>query len=182
MQYIIGTLLVLIIVIAGWLICFYSKMANKKILVEDSWIQLNLQLRKRNDLILEYVDMVFGFKFYKQEILIQIIQARINLMDAKTAIDIMKSSHEISRLLERLFTVSEQCLELKTEASFILLEQQLKELEEKVEVCRYIYNDTVFSYNKFVNIFPNNVCGMILGVEELPLFQEERSQMQETGK
>ncbi|KJS21680.1 MAG: hypothetical protein VR72_09290 [Clostridiaceae bacterium BRH_c20a] len=171
MQYIIGILLVFIIVTAGWLIFFYSKMANNKILVEDSWTQLDLQHTKRNDLILEYVDMVFGFEAYKQEILLQIIQARANLIDAKAAIDIMKFSQKISRLLERLFTVSEKCIVLKTEASFVLLEQQMRELEEKIEICRYIYNDTVSSYNKFLNIFPNNVCGMILGVEELPYFR-----------
>jgi len=114
---IVGSLLVMIIVIAGWLICFFNKTANKKILVDDSGAHLNLQLRKRNDLLQEYMD-------------------------------------------------------LEAEAGFIPLEQQLKELEEKIEVCRYIYNDAVSTYNKFLSIFPNNVSARILGVKELPYFQE----------
>lgn len=109
-QMIIGILLVIIIVIGGWLIYYYNKMANRKIMVDDSLDQLNFNLQKRNSLLL------------------------ITDVDASQ------------------------------------LEHQLKELEEKFQVCRYIYDNAMTSYNKSITTFPGNASGLILGLTELPYY------------
>lgn len=160
-----------IVLIGIWFIVSYNKLVQGRLKVENSWGQINVQLKMRADLVPNVVETVRGYAKHEQETLIQVMEARNRYMSAETPTEAMSSSGEISGLVGRLFAVAEQYPDLKANSNFLDLQAQIKEIETKIAMYRQFYNDTVLRYNKDVVHFPNNIAASILGFKELPYFQ-----------
>lgn len=158
------------------LILFYNKMIKNKAKVDNSWGQINVQLKMRADLIPNLVETVGAYAIHEQETLTKVIQARNMYINAQSTNEVIESSDAISGVLGKLFAVSEQYPELKANEGFLDLQQQLRELEQKISMYRQFYNDTVLKYNQYVIPFPNNIFAGILGATELPFFQIDPSE------
>lgn len=176
MQYIIIGIVVVLIILGIRLILFYNKMIHKKAKVDNSWGQINVQLKMRADLIPNLVETVGAYAIHEQETLTKVTQARNMYLNAQSAGEVMQSSDVISGVLGKLLAISEQYPDLKANQGFLNLQSQLRELEQKIAMVRQFYNDTVLMYNQFVITFPNNILAAILGAKELPYFQIDSSE------
>lgn len=170
---IIGLILSLILI---WAIASYNSLVNARQKVENSWGQINVQLKMRVDLVPNLVQTVSGYAKHEKETLIAVMEARNKFMSSETPENAMSSSSEISSLMGRLFAVAEQYPQLKADQNFLNLQNQLNELEQKISMYRQFYNDTVMMYNRLVIIFPKNIFAGIFGFSELPYFQVDQSE------
>jgi len=170
-EVIVGVLFAIIIFGAGWLIFFYNNMINMRTQAEDRWGQIYTLMGKRNYLLGGYIEILFEEGIEKLELLTEIVLARARLMNSETLEEIMKFSKKISDLLKHIFLLCKEYPELEGNPDYMMSEIQLKELEERLEVCCSIYNEAAFSYNNYVALFPHNMASRLLGVEKLPLFQ-----------
>lgn len=177
--YLVGIPIIIVtvlIVIGLSLIVFYNKMIGKKAKVDNSWGQINVQLKMRADLIPNLVETVGAYATHEQETLTKVMQARNSYINAQNADEVMQSSDMMTGVLGKLFAVSEQYPDLKANQGFLDLQTQLKELEQKIAMYRQFYNDTVLMYNKFIIPFPNNLLAAVFGAKEISYFQIDSSE------
>lgn len=168
---IIGLIIGFVILIILWLALSYNKIVNGRAKVENSWGQINVQLKKRADLIPNIVQTVSGYAKHEQETLTKVIEARNKYMTADTPKDVMDSSNQIAGFMGKLFAVAEQYPELKANQNFLDLQRQLEEIENKISMYRQFYNDTVMLYNRLLITFPKSIPASIFGFEQIPYFQ-----------
>ncbi|PKM94369.1 MAG: hypothetical protein CVU84_09860 [Firmicutes bacterium HGW-Firmicutes-1] len=176
MQYIIIGIVAALSLFGMRLILFYNKMIKKKAKVDNSWGQINVQLKMRADLIPNLVETVGAYAIHEQETLAKVTQARNNYLNAQSTGAAIQSSDAITGVLGKLFAISEQYPDLKANQGFLDLQAQLRELEQKIAMYRQFYNDTVLMFNQFVISFPNNFFAAIFGARELPFFQIDASE------
>ncbi|MFZ7134203.1 MAG: LemA family protein [Eubacteriales bacterium] len=176
MKYIIISVVAVLILLGVRLILFYNKMINNKVKVDNSWGQINVQLKMRADLIPNLVETVEAYAEHEQETLTKVTQARNMYLNAQSMDEMIQSTDAISGMLGKLLAVSEQYPELKANEGFLDLQGQLRELEQKISMYRQFYNDTVLLYNQYVIKFPNNIFAGIFGARELPFFQIDSSE------
>ncbi|PKM49993.1 MAG: LemA family protein [Firmicutes bacterium HGW-Firmicutes-7] len=176
MQYMIIGIVVILILFGIQLIIFYNIMINKKAKVDNSWGQINVQLKMRADLIPNLVEMVAAYATHEQDTLAKVIQARNMYLGAQSANELIESSDAITSVLGKLFAISEQYPDLKANQGFLDLQSQLRELEQKIAMYRQFYNDTVLIYNRYIIAFPNNIFAGIFGASGLPFFQIDLSE------
>ncbi|MGE4283610.1 MAG: LemA family protein [Clostridia bacterium] len=172
----ISIIVVFIILIVIWFIASYNGLVNGRMKVENSWGQINVQLKMRADLVPNLVQTVSGYARHEKETLIGVMEARNKYMAASTPQDAMKSSGEIAGFMGRIFAVAEQYPQLKADQNFLNLQYQMSELEKKISMYRQFYNDTVMMFNRLVITFPNNIPAGIFGFHELPYFQVDDSE------
>ncbi len=176
MQYFMIGIVAVLVFFGITMIMFYNKMIKNKAKVDNSWGQINVQLKMRADLVPNLVETVGAYAAHEQETLARVTQARNMYMNAQTQEEVMKSADAMTGVLGRLLAVSEQYPDLKANQGFVNLQAQLGELEQKIAMYRQFYNDTVLKYNQFVITFPNNIFAGILGSRELPFFQIDSSE------
>lgn len=172
---IIGASVVVIIVLI-LAITTYNTLVNGRQKVENSWGQINVQLKMRADLVPNLVQTVSEYAKHEKDTLTAVMEARNRFMKSGTPEAAMSSSGEISSLMGRLFAVSEQYPELKADQNFLSLQNQLSELEVKITMYRQFYNDTVMMYNRLVITFPKSIFAGIFGFHEIPYFQIDQSE------
>lgn len=172
----VGAGILFLVLIISWLILFYNNMVNARTKVENSWSQIDVQLKMRADLIPNLVETVGAYAGHEKETLTNITQARARFMQAQTPDEAIKSSGELTGLLGRIMAITEQYPDLKASQNFSQLQSQLDELEKKIAMFRQFYNDTVLLYNKLVITFPNNIAAAILGAGKMPYFQIDDSE------
>ncbi|MDF1616209.1 LemA family protein [Petrocella sp. FN5] len=166
----------LLIFLGLWIILFYNKMIGNKAKVDNSWGQINVQLKMRADLIPNLLETVSAYASHEQVTLNQVTQARNMYLNAQTQDDVIKSSDMMTGMLGRLFAVSEQYPDLKANQGFLDLQNQLRELEQKIAMYRQFYNDSVLKYNQFIITIPNNIFAAIFGATEFSFFQIDSSE------
>ena len=134
------------------------KLRNK---VKDQFSQIDVQLKKRSDLIPNLVETVKGYSKHESETLEKVIQARNTYLSAGTPDEKMKSSGELSQAISKLFALAESYPDLKANTNFLDLQSQLKDIEDKISYARQFYNDSVLMYNNKIEMFPSNlIAGM----------------------
>lgn len=168
--------MILWIVIVGVAIVFlaifiglYNSLVRLKNEVKNSWAQIDVQLKRRTDLIPNLIETVKGYMKHEKEVLENITKARADLMKSDNVKDKAKASNQLSDTLKTLFAVSENYPELKANQNFMMLQEELSGTENKIAYSRQHYNDTVMFYNTKREVFPSNIiAGMFnFGYEEL---------------
>ncbi len=160
-----------ILLIAIWLISFYNRMLKTREQIENSWGQINVQLKMRADLIPNLVETVSGYAAHESKTLEQITDARTRYLSAKTPADAMNASGELTRLVSRLFAVAEQYPDLKANQNFLQLQSELTDLEKKIATYRQFYNDVVLRFNRLIITFPNNIAASLFHAQQMPYFE-----------
>lgn len=164
------------VLILIWGISSYNNLVNTREKVENSWGQINVQLKMRADLVPNLVQTVSAYAKHEKETFTAVMEARNKFMESKTPENAMSSSSEMSGLMGRLFAVAEQYPHLKADQNFLSLQNQLNELEQKISMYRQFYNDTVMMYNRLIITFPKNIFAGIFGFREIPYFQVDQSE------
>lgn len=181
-----GTGLIVLIVIAVivvllilYVIGTYNKLVNGRNKVKDQWSQIDVQLKRRVDLIPNLVETVKGYAKHEKDTLDAVIKARNSFTSANTKEAEMEADNQITGALTKLFALSESYPELKANENFISLQADLKDTEDKISYARQFYNDVVMTYNNSIEMFPSNIIAGMFGFKSEQFFQvnneEERN-------
>lgn len=161
----IYTLITLILLagIISYTISIYNDLVTKRNQVKNSWSKIDVQLKRRTDLIPNLVEVVKGYAKHEHDTFTQVSQARASLMNARNIEDIQKSNSQLSRSLVNLFAIAERYPELKANTNFLNLQGQLQEGEDKIAIYRERFNNFVLVYNNSCEQFPGNLVAQMFG-------------------
>lgn len=158
--------LIILIILAGiisYTISIYNDLVTKRNQVKSSWSKIDVQLKRRTDLIPNLVEIVKGYAQHEKETFSQVSQARASLMNARNIDDIQKSNSQLSRSLVNLFAIAERYPELKANTNFLNLQGQIQESEDKIAIYRERFNNFVLVYNNSCEQFPGNLVAQLFG-------------------
>ena len=175
---IIGAIVVIIVL---WFIGTYNKLIGLRNKKDDQWSQIEVELKRRADLIPNLVETVKGYAKHEKETFEDVISARNTYLDAKTPEEEIKASNGVSNALSRLFALAENYPELKANTNFLSLQNDLKDTEDKISYARQFYNDSVLTYNNKVEMVPSNIVAGITGFKK-GIFFEASEKEKETPK
>jgi len=171
-EWIIGiVLLVIVILIIGYIVSLYNSLINLRNRVKNAWSQIDVQLKRRTDLIPNLVETVKGYAKHEKTVFENVTKARAGLMNAQTVKENEKANNMLTDALKSLFAVAENYPELKANQNFLELQGQLEETENKIAYSRQFYNDTVLMYNNKVQMFPSNIIANQFNFEIAEFFE-----------
>jgi LemA protein len=148
--------LVLIVVILGWFVAAYNKLVRFRNQIRNAWHQIDVQLKRRYDLIPNLVEVVKDYMAYEQETLTKVIEARGAALSAKGPAAQAKAEGLLTETLKSLFAVVEKYPELKANQNVASLQEELTGTENKISFARQFYNDSVMMYNNAIQSIPTN--------------------------
>lgn len=175
-------IVIIVVLLVLYVISNYNSLIKLSNKVKDQWSQIDVQLKKRADLIPNIVETVKGYAKHEKETLEAVINARNALNTASTVEDEINANNQITGALNKLFALSEAYPELKANENFISLQNDLKDIEEKISYARQFYNDNVMVYNNKVQMFPSNIIAKIFGFKESKFFELDNEKDRETPK
>ena len=161
----------IVAIIVLWLIVTYNSLVVLRNRVKDQWAQIDVQLKRRFDLIPNLVETVKGYTKHESETLESVIKARNTFLSANTPEDEMKANSELTSAVSKLFALSESYPDLKANTNFLNLQEQLNGTEEKIASARQFYNDTVLSYNNKIQVVPSNIVASLFKFSKEAFFE-----------
>jgi len=161
----------LIVVVVLWGVKVYNSLISLRNKKDDQWAQIDVQLKRRCDLIPNLVETVKGYAKHEKETFEDVVKARNTFVAATTPEDEMKASGELTQALNKLFALAEAYPELKANENFLKLQEDLKDTEDKISYARQFYNDAVLTYNNKVQMVPSNIVASLCKFEKAPFFE-----------
>ena len=169
-------ILAIIVVIILWVIATYNSLISLKNRVKDAWSQIDVQLKRRFDLIPNLVETIKGYTKHESETLENVVKARNTYLSATLPEDQMKADGELTQAINKLFALTESYPDLKANTNFTDLQEQLKETENKIAMSRQFYNDIVMQYNNKVEMVPSNIVASIFKFQKQAFFEAVESE------
>lgn len=174
---VIGIIIVAILVVA--IVLMYNGLVKARTYTQESWSQINVQLKRRNDLIPNLVNTVKGYATHEKETLSKVVELRNQLVDQTKVADLstaqrqaaMQTSNQLSDTLKSIFALSENYPDLKANQEFNKLMEELTNTENKIAYSRQLYNSSVASYNIKLQSFPSNLVAGIGGFKAVDYLQ-----------
>ncbi|MBN1325662.1 LemA family protein [Candidatus Falkowbacteria bacterium] len=173
---ILGIILILIVVVIAWLIIVYNSLIKGRVRVDEAWSDINVQLKRRYDLIPNLVETVKAYAAHEKEVFQKVTEARSNAMQATTLAEKGKAENVLSSTLKSLFAVAENYPDLKASTNFMQLQTELSDTENKIQASRRFYNGNVRDFNTKLQVFPTNMVGGLLGFTAREFFQIEEEE------
>ncbi len=170
---ILGIVALLIII----LIYYYNRIVVLCNRIENAFSQIDVQLKKRNDLIPNLIETVKGYAKHEKEVFADITKARKEMMASGSFETKMKASDMMSNALKSIFALAENYPDLKANTNFLDLQRELSDIESKIAYTRQFYNDSILFYNTIIETFPGNVFAGLFGKSKQTYFEattEER--------
>lgn len=172
------TMPVLLVVGLGVIILFaivgmYNGLVALRNQVKNAWSQIDVQLKRRHDLIPNLVETVKGYAGHEKTTLENVVKARTQALQAQSIPDKIQAEGELSSALGRLMVVVEQYPDLKANQNFLALQEELTSTENKIGFARQFYNDVVMKYNTKVQSVPTNIVAGMFGFREEAFFEIE---------
>jgi LemA protein len=171
---ILGIIVVLILIAVG----MYNKLVRLRNTVKSSWSDIDVQCKKRYDLVPNLVETVKGYASHEKTVFEKVAQARSMAMQATSPAEMAKAENVFRDTLKSLFAVAEAYPELKANANFMQLQSQLQELENNIEYARRYYNAVVRDYNILIESFPSNLIASQFNFKQEELFQLEAPEVE----
>ena len=169
----------LLLIIAFYAIGVFNNLVKLRTLVEEAWSGIDVQLKKRHDLIPNIVETVKGYATHEKETFQKVTEARTRAVNAKTVEEQQAAENQLNSSLMNLFAVAEQYPELKANTNFLQLQNELSAIEADIEKSRRYYNGTVRDKNIVIDSFPSNIIAGIFGFIKSTFFEldnlEERN-------
>jgi len=163
--------LIVLGVIALWAIMTYNGLITLKNRTDEAWSDIDVQLKRRYDLIPNLVETVKGYASHESGTLEKVIQARNMAMGAKTMDEHVKAENALSQTLKSIFALSEAYPDLKANQNFLKLQDELTDTEDKIQASRRFYNGNVRDFNTKLQVFPTNMIGNMLGFQKRDFFE-----------
>jgi len=166
-------LLIVLAVILLWAIAIYNGLIKLKNRVDEAWSDIDVQLKRRYDLIPNLVSTVKGYATHEKEVFEKVTEARTRAMGAQSAADKAQAENMLSDTLKSLFAVAEAYPDLKANQNFLELQRELTDTEDKIQASRRFYNGNVRDFNTKIQVFPNNMFAGMLGFSAREFFEAE---------
>lgn len=167
---ILGIIVLLVLILIG----LYNGLIRLKNRVDEAWADIDVQLKRRHDLIPNLVETVKGYASHEKETLDQVIQARNSAMQAQSsgnAAELEKAENMLSSTLKSIFALSEAYPDLKANTNFLELQRELSDTENKIQASRRFYNTNVRDFNTKLEVFPTNMIAGMLGFKNRQFFE-----------
>lgn len=168
-----GIILVVIALAAVFLISIYNSLVTLKVKIKEAWSQIDVQLKRRIDLIPNLVESVKGYAAHEKEVFENVTKARAALMTAGDPKAAGEADMQLTSALKSLFAVAEAYPELKAQEGFINLQKELSDTEDKVAYSRQFFNSVVRQYNEKIVAFPSNLIAGMFGFKQEAFFEAE---------
>ncbi len=175
-------LLVLAVDLVLWVAGMYNGLVRLKNQVKNAWSQIDVQLKRRHDLIPNLVETVKGYAGHEKTTLENVVKARAAAVSATGVEQQAKAEGELSSALGRLMVVVEQYPDLKANQNFLALQEELTSTENKIGFARQFYNDSVMTYNTRVESFPTNIVAGMFSFTQDAFFEIEVEAEREAPK
>ena len=170
-------LIIIVVLILIYLGLTYNSFVVLKNRVKDQWAQIDVQLKRRIDLIPNLVETVKGYASHEKDTLEAVVKARNEYLSSDTPEGKIAANNDLNKVVTKLFALAESYPELKADTSFRELQTTLTETEDKISYARQFYNDVVMKYNNKVEVFPSNIVAGMFGFKTSAYFnatEEER--------
>ncbi|MFA5303964.1 MAG: LemA family protein [Candidatus Nanoarchaeia archaeon] len=169
-------LLIVVIAIASLFVIVYNGLISLKNQAKNAWAQIDVQLKRRNDLIPNLVEAVKGYMKYEKDVFTEITKARASIMSARSVEGKAKASGELSNALKSFFAVAENYPKLKASENFLQLQEEISSTENKIAYSRQYYNDVVMVYNTRIEVFPQSLVASIFKFTKMDSFIADESE------
>ena len=175
-------IIVIIVLILLWAIATYNSLVDFRNRVKDAWSQIDVQLKRRFDLIPNLVETVKGYTKHESETLEEVIKARNTYLSASLPEDQLKADGELTNAINKLFALSENYPDLKANQNFQDLQQELQQTEDKIAMSRQFYNDSVTRLNTKLETFPSNIIASMFHFKAEDLFVVDNEEAKKNVK
>jgi len=172
----LGILLVILILLGLVVAYMYNSFVRGRNRVREAWADIEVQLKRRHDLIPNLVNAVQGYVKHERGVLENVTKARAQVMQAGNREDVEKGENMLTDALKTLFAVSENYPDLKASQNFIKLQEELSDTENKIQAARRFYNTNVRDYNTSLESFPQNLLASPFGFKKEEMFKIEVEQ------
>lgn len=163
--------LVIAVLIVFWIVLAYNSLVVLKNRTKEAWSDIDVQLKRRYDLIPNLVETVKGYASHERELLEKVTQARAQAIGAKGMQEKADAENMLSATLKSLFAVTENYPDLKASQNFLELQRELSDTENKIQAARRFYNTNVRDLNIKIESFPTNVMAGTFGFKQMELFE-----------
>lgn len=169
---------IVVLLIVGWFISVYNTLVKLRNRVQNSWAQIDVQLKRRFDLVPNLVETVKGYAAHEKDVLEKVTQARSMVQSAQSLEQRQQAENMLTDTLRSLFAVAEAYPQLQANQNFMELQRELSDLEAKIAFARQFFNDTTMNYNTEIQSFPNNILAGMFNFQAMPYFQVDEVQRQ----
>jgi len=167
-SWIIGIIAVIVVLIVVY---YYNKFVSQGNRIDNSLAQIDVQLKKRADLVPNLIDTVKGYAKHEKEIMADVNKARKELLGATNMPAKVKAGDQLQNALKSIFAIAENYPDLKANENFLHLQKELSAIEDKVAYARQFYNDAILDFNNSIKTFPGNSFAKVFKVKERPHLQ-----------
>jgi LemA protein len=165
--------LIILVVLVGAVVGMYNSLVGLRNRVKNAWSQIDVQLKRRHDLIPNLVETAKGYVKHERETLENITKARARAMEAGSVGDKSKAEADLSGALGRFMLVVENYPDLKANQNFLALQEELTSTENKIAFARQSYNDAVLFFNNKIQMFPSNILANMFNFKQEEFFEVE---------
>jgi len=170
---VIWILVIVIAVILFGIIAIFNRLVGLKNRTDEAWSDIDVQLKRRHDLIPNLVETVKGYAKHEKELFERVTQARTEAMKSKGLVDKAKAENQITEALKSVFAIAENYPNLKANENFVELQKEITDTEDKIQASRRFYNANVRDLNIVIESFPSNVVAGVFGYKKKELFELE---------
>jgi len=171
MDIILYIILAVVVVVVLWVIGVFNGLVVLRNRTKEAWADIDVQLKRRYDLIPNLVETVKGYATHERELFEKVTQARANAISAQGAKQKAQAENMLSDTLKSLFAVSENYPDLKASVNFLELQRELTDTEDKIQASRRFYNANVRDLNIKIESFPANTIAGMFGFKQMELFE-----------
>ena len=164
-------LLAVVAAIVIWLVYTYNRFVTLTNRTEEAWSDIDVQMKRRYDLIPNLVETVKGYATHEASTLQKVTEARTKAMGAQTVAEHAEAENMLTGALKSLFAVSEAYPDLKANSNFVELQRELSDTENKIQAARRFYNSVVQELQNAIEMFPSNLVGSTFGFKTREFFQ-----------
>ena len=172
--------IILIVFPILWLIIVYNGLIKLKNRAKEAWADIDVQLKRRYNLIPNLVEVVKGYAVHEREVFEKVTEARTKAMGAKDLKEKEKAENFLSGTLKSLFAVSENYPQLRASENFLELQRELRDAEDKIQAARRFYNGNVRDLSIKIESFPSNIIAKLFKFQKMDLFELEEPEKRET--
>lgn len=171
-------ILVIVAILLGWIIAIYNKLIKLRTRSAEAWADIDVQLKRRYDLIPNLIETVKGYASHEKELLENVTKARSKAMQAESVEEHAGAENMLSGALKSLFAVSENYPDLKANENFLELQRELTDTEDKIQASRRFYNTNVRDLIITIQSFPSNIIAKTFKFEEREYFELDEDEQE----
>ena len=168
--------IVVVVLIVLYVISVYNSLVNLRNKVKDQFSQIDVELKRRFDLIPNLVETVKGYAKHEKDTLQEVIEARNSYVSADNMEAQLKADGELTKAVSKLFALAESYPDLKANTNFNNLQNELSEIEQKIVYARQFYNDSVLMLNNKIEMFPSNIIAKIFNFQKEQFFEADNTE------